>query len=103
MPQMNMVQALNDALRLAMRRDDRIVILGEDVGRAGGVFRVTAGLWEEFGEQRVVDTPLSENGIVGSAVGMALYGMVPIAEIQFADFIWQCPQFSRWSGSSRRG
>src|SRR5690606_26159136 len=88
MPQMNMVQAINDALRTAMRGDDRVVILGEDVGRVGGVFRVTAGLFDEFGDERVIDTPLSENGIVGTAVGMALYGLVPVVEIQFADFIW---------------
>ncbi len=88
MPQMNMVQAINEALRSAMRKDKRVVVLGEDVGKVGGVFRVTAGLSEEFGEDRVVDTPLSENGIVGCAVGMALYGMVPVVEIQFADFIW---------------
>ena len=88
MPQMNMVQAINDGLRTAMRDDSRVVILGEDVGRVGGVFRVTAGLFDEFGDDRVIDTPLSENGIVGSAVGMALYGLVPIVEIQFADFIW---------------
>ncbi len=85
---MNMVQAINDALRAAMRRDDRVVILGEDVGKVGGVFRVTAGLFDEFGDDRVIDTPLSEGGIIGTAVGMALYGMVPIPEIQFADFIW---------------
>jgi 2-oxoisovalerate dehydrogenase E1 component beta subunit len=88
MPQMNMVQAINDGLRIAMRRDDRVVVLGEDVGKLGGVFRVTSGLQDEFGEERVIDTPLSENGIVGTAVGMALYGLVPVAEIQFADFIW---------------
>ena len=88
MPQMNMVQAINDALRVAMRRDDRVVVLGEDVGKLGGVFRVTAGLQDEFGEERVIDTPLSENGIVGTAIGMALYGLVPVAEIQFGDFIW---------------
>jgi pyruvate dehydrogenase E1 component beta subunit len=88
MPQTNMVQAINDALRIAMRSDPRIVVMGEDVGKVGGVFRVTAGLEEEFGEDRVIDTPLSENGIVGTAVGMALYGMVPVVEIQFADFIW---------------
>jgi len=64
------------------------VVMGEDVGKVGGVFRVTAGLIDEFGEHRVVDTPLSENGIVGTAVGMALYGMLPVVEIQFADFIW---------------
>jgi 2-oxoisovalerate dehydrogenase E1 component beta subunit len=88
MPQMNMVQAVNDALRVAMRRDDRVVLLGEDIGKVGGVFRVTAGLFDEFGEERVIDTPLSEGGIVGAAVGMALYGLLPVAEIQFADFIW---------------
>jgi pyruvate dehydrogenase E1 component beta subunit len=83
-----MVQAINDALRLAMRHDDRVVVLGEDVGKVGGVFRVTQGLWEEFGDDRVIDTPLSESGIVGTAIGMALYGMRPIAEIQFADFLY---------------
>ncbi len=88
MPQMNMVQAINDALRLEMRRDPRVVILGEDVGKVGGVFRVTAGLFDEFGDDRVIDTPLSEGGIIGTAVGMALYGLVPVPEIQFADFIW---------------
>lgn len=88
MPQMNMVQALNDALRLAMESDERVVIMGEDVGKVGGVFRVTAGLFDEFGDERVIDTPLSEGGIIGTAVGMALYGMVPIPEIQFSDFIW---------------
>jgi pyruvate dehydrogenase E1 component beta subunit len=88
MPQMNMVQAINDALRVAMRADERVVLLGEDVGRLGGVFRVTAGLYEEFGEERVIDTPLSEGGIIGAAVGMAIGGLVPVPEIQFGDFIW---------------
>lgn len=88
MTQMNMVQAINDALRLAMRKDDKIVLLGEDVGKVGGVFRVTAGLFDEFGDDRVVDTPLSEGGIIGAAAGMALYGMLPIPEIQFSDFIF---------------
>lgn len=88
MTQWNMVQAINDALRHEMRRDDRIVVLGEDVGRVGGVFRVTQGLWDEFGDERVVDTPLSEGGIVGTAIGMALYGLLPVPEIQFADFIY---------------
>ncbi len=88
MAQMNMVQAINDALRFEMRRDDRVVVLGEDVGKVGGVFRVTAGLYDEFGDNRVIDTPLSEGGIVGTAVGMALYGMRPVPEIQFADFIF---------------
>lgn len=88
MAQMNMVQAINDALRLEMRRDDRVIVMGEDVGKVGGVFRVTAGLFDEFGDDRVIDTPLSEGGIIGTAVGMALYGLVPVPEIQFADFIW---------------
>ncbi|HEX4446878.1 MAG TPA: alpha-ketoacid dehydrogenase subunit beta [Polyangiaceae bacterium] len=88
MTQKTMVQAINDALRHEMRRNDRVVVLGEDVGRVGGVFRVTQGLWEEFGDDRVVDTPLSEGGIIGTAIGMALYGLVPVPEIQFADFIY---------------
>ena len=88
MPQMNMVQAINDALRLEMRRDPRVIVLGEDVGKVGGVFRVTQGLYDEFGEDRVIDTPLSEGGIIGTAIGMALYGMVPVPEIQFSDFIF---------------
>lgn len=88
MPQMNMVQAINDALRVEMRRDDRVVVLGEDVGKVGGVFRVTQGLYDEFGENRVIDTPLSEGGIIGAAIGMALYGMRPVPEIQFSDFIF---------------
>ncbi len=88
MTQMNMVQAINDALRLEMRRDPRVVVLGEDVGKVGGVFRVTQGLYDEFGEDRVIDTPLSEGGIIGAAIGMALYGLVPVPEIQFSDFIF---------------
>ncbi len=88
MPQMNMVEAINDALRHEMRRDPRVVVLGEDVGKVGGVFRVTRDLYEEFGAERVLDTPLSEGGIIGTAIGMALYGMVPVPEIQFSDFIF---------------
>jgi pyruvate dehydrogenase E1 component beta subunit len=88
MPQMNMVQAINDALRFEMRRDSRVLCLGEDVGKVGGVFRVTQGLHEEFGDDRVIDTPLSEGGIIGAAIGMALYGLVPVPEIQFGDFIF---------------
>jgi pyruvate dehydrogenase E1 component beta subunit len=88
MPQMNMVQAINDGLRLEMRRDPRVLVMGEDVGKVGGVFRVTAGLYDEFGDDRVIDTPLSEGGIIGTAIGMALYGLVPVPEIQFADFIF---------------
>src|SRR5881394_2770272 len=88
MPEMNIIQAVNDALRLEMRRDPRVVVLGEDVGRFGGVFRATTGLQEEFGPDRCIDTPLAESGIVGAAIGMAMYGMRPVPEIQFADFIY---------------
>ncbi len=85
---LTLIQAVNAALRDEMRRDDRVLILGEDVGRNGGVFRATEGLWKEFGENRVLDTPLAESGIVGMAIGMALYGLRPIPEIQFLDFIY---------------
>jgi len=88
MAQMTMVQAINDALRAEMRADEDVVVLGEDVGTLGGVFRVTQGLLDEFGEERVIDTPLSECGIVGTAIGMALYGLRPVPEIQFGDFIY---------------
>ena len=88
MTQKTMVQALNDALRLEMQADDRVLVMGEDVGKFGGVFRATSGLFEEFGPDRVIDTPLAEAGIIGSAVGMALYGLRPVPEIQFADFIY---------------
>src|SRR5712671_5851109 len=88
MPEWNIIQAVNDALRVEMRRDPRGVVLGEDVGKFGGVFRATAGLHEEFGADRVIDTPLSEAGIVGAAIGMAMYGLRPVPEIQFADFIY---------------
>jgi pyruvate dehydrogenase E1 component beta subunit len=88
MATMNIIQAVNDALRLEMRRDASVVVMGEDVGKFGGVFRATQGLQEEFGKDRVIDTPLAESGIVGTAVGMALYGLRPVPEIQFADFIF---------------
>jgi 2-oxoisovalerate dehydrogenase E1 component beta subunit len=88
MPVFNLIQAVNDALRIEMRRDDRVVVLGEDVGKFGGVFRATAGLYDEFGPNRVVDTPLSEAGIIGAAIGLALYGLRPVPEIQFSDFIY---------------
>ncbi len=88
MPVMNMIEAVNSALDNAMRKDDRVVVLGEDVGKFGGVFRATKGLYEEFGGERSIDTPLSEGGIIGRAIGMAGYGMRPVAEIQFADFIF---------------
>jgi 2-oxoisovalerate dehydrogenase E1 component beta subunit len=79
---------VQDALTLAMRADKRVVVLGEDVGKFGGVFRATVGLQQEFGDDRVIDTPLNECGIVGVAIGMALYGLKPVAEIQFSDFIY---------------
>ncbi|MBF0559769.1 MAG: alpha-ketoacid dehydrogenase subunit beta [Nitrospirae bacterium] len=84
----NMVQAINLALREEMQRDGNVIILGEDVGTDGGVFRVTDGLMKEFGPERVMDTPLSESGIVGTAIGMAVYGLRPVAEIQFMGFIY---------------
>ena len=89
MPQMTMLQALNDALHLAMERDDDVVMLGEDIGKKGGVFGTTAGLHEKYGDLRVMDTPLSECGIIGTAVGMAVHGMKPVAEIQFSGFTMQ--------------
>src|SRR5450432_1366073 len=88
MPTLNIIQAVNDALKLEMRRDPRVVILGEDVGKFGGVFRATSGLFEEFGQDSVMDTPLAEAGIIGAAIGMALYGLRPVPEIQFSDFIY---------------
>jgi pyruvate dehydrogenase E1 component beta subunit len=88
MAEMNLVQAINSALFSEMRRDSNVVVLGEDVGKVGGVFRVTAGLYDEFGPDRVIDTPLAEGGIIGTAIGMALYGMRPVPEIQFSDFIF---------------
>jgi 2-oxoisovalerate dehydrogenase E1 component beta subunit len=88
MATLNLLQAVNDALKIEMRRDPRVVVLGEDVGKFGGVFRATAGLYEEFGPDRVIDTPLAEGGILGAAIGMALYGMKPVPEIQFSDFIY---------------
>ena len=88
MPTMNMIQAVNDALRVEMRRDSRVVVFGEDVGQFGGVFRATQGLQEEFGPARVFDSPLAEAGIVGAAIGMAMNGLRPVPEIQFADFIY---------------
>lgn len=88
MPEMNLVQAINDALRGEMRRNPDVVVLGEDVGKVGGVFRCTQGLYDEFGDDRVIDTPLAEGGIIGAAIGMALYGLRPVPEIQFADFIF---------------
>jgi len=88
MPPLNMVQAINSALREEMKRNPDVVVLGEDVGRDGGVFRVTEGLLDAFGPERVIDTPLAETGIVGAAIGMAVKGLRPVAEIQFMGFIY---------------
>jgi len=83
MATLNLVQAINLALIQEMERDDRVLILGEDVGVNGGVFRVTEGLQKRFGEKRVVDTPLAESGIIGTSIGLAMAGLRPIPEIQF--------------------
>jgi pyruvate dehydrogenase E1 component beta subunit len=85
---LTLVQAVRDGLKCELERDDDVVVFGEDVGENGGVFRATQGLHEEFGEERVFDTPLAESGIVGTAVGMAAYGMVPVPEIQFSGFMY---------------
>ncbi len=90
MAKLNMVEAINLGLREEMERDGRIIVLGEDVGKEGGVFRVTDGLQKKFGEDRVVDTPLAELGIIAAAFGMAVYGLHPVAEIQFDGFIYPC-------------
>lgn len=86
---MTMVQALNMALRQEMEKDDSVVVLGEDVGLDGGVFRVTDKLIDQFGDQRVLDTPLAESAIVGMSIGMGIYGLKPVCEIQFSGFSYQ--------------
>ena len=121
MTEKNVIQTVHDTLWDVMKADERVLVLGEDVGARGGVFRATAGFLDEFGERRVVDTPLAESGIVGTAIGMAMHGLLPVAEIQFADFIhpafdqlvseaariryrsagdWSCPMVVRapWGG-----
>ena len=90
MAKLNMVEAINLALREEMDKDNRVVVLGEDVGKEGGVFRVTDKLQERFGADRVIDTPLAESGIVGAAFGMAVNGLRPVAEIQFEGFLYPC-------------
>ena len=89
MPQKTMVEALNLALDQSMAADDRVCVMGQDIAINGGVFRVTKGLLEKYGETRVIDTPLAENGIIGTAVGMAIYGLNPVVEIQFSGFTMQ--------------
>ncbi|HOV85792.1 MAG TPA: alpha-ketoacid dehydrogenase subunit beta [Syntrophobacteraceae bacterium] len=86
MAKLNMVQAINLALQQEMEKDDRVIVLGEDVGVDGGVFRVTEGLIEKFGPERVVDTPLAESAIAGMSIGMAVYGLRPVCEMQFSGF-----------------
>ncbi len=88
MPQMNMIQALNSAQDIMLGRDQDVVIIGEDVGYFGGVFRTTDGLQRKYGEHRVIDAPIAEGGIVGAVIGMAVNGLRPVAEIQFADYIY---------------
>ena len=88
MAQMNMIQALNSAMDIALGRDPAVVVLGEDVGYFGGVFRVTDGLQRKYGQHRVLDTPIAEGGIVAASIGMAVNGLRPVAEIQFADYIY---------------
>jgi 2-oxoisovalerate dehydrogenase E1 component beta subunit len=88
MAYMNMVQALNSAMDIMLQRDPRVVVLGEDIGYFGGVFRVTDGLQRKFGEHRVLDTPIAEGGIIGAAIGMGVNGLKPVVEIQFADYIY---------------
>ncbi|MDV6376965.1 alpha-ketoacid dehydrogenase subunit beta [Sporosarcina sp. GW1-11] len=85
---LTLVQAVTDALGTMLAEDDRVMLLGEDIGKNGGVFRATEGLQQQFGEDRVIDTPLSEAGIVGSSVGLAVNGMIPIVEIQFLGFVY---------------
>ena len=85
---LNMIEAINDALSVMMERDPNVVVFGEDVGYFGGVFRATAGLQKKFGKSRVFDTPINECGIIGAAVGMGAYGLRPVPEIQFADYIY---------------
>jgi pyruvate dehydrogenase E1 component beta subunit len=106
LPELNVIEAVRDALAFEMERDERVIVLGLDVGRLGGVFRATQGLRDRFGADRVVDTPLAEGAIVGSALGLAISGLVPVAEIQFLGFSAQAfhqigPQLGRYRYRSR--
>jgi pyruvate dehydrogenase E1 component beta subunit len=106
MAQRNIVEAIRDGLAFEMERDERVIVLGLDVGRLGGVFRATQGLLDRFGPERVVDTPLAEGGIIGSALGLAISGLIPVAEIQFLGFTHQAfhqigPQLGRYRYRSR--
>ncbi|MHB8158576.1 MAG: alpha-ketoacid dehydrogenase subunit beta, partial [Desulfocucumaceae bacterium] len=86
MREITYAQAISETLAGEMRRDKRVIVLGEDVGILGGNFRTTAGLYQEFGEERVFDTPISESGIIGCAIGLAMAGFRPVAELMFGDF-----------------
>ena len=88
MANLTLIQAITDAMRTEMERDDSVIVMGEDVGVNGGVFRATEGLYQQFGENRVFDTPLAESGIIGTAIGLATQGFKPIAEIQFQGFVY---------------
>ena len=88
--ELSMAEAINEALREEMRRDERVILLGEDIGVLGGIYRVTRGLLEEFGPERVIDTPISEEGFTGAAIGLALMGFRPVVEIMYADFLANC-------------
>ena len=94
------LEAVREAMRNEMIRDERVFVMGEDIGARGGVFLATEGFLEEFGEARVIDTPLAESSIAGIALGAAMNGMRPIAEIQFADFIW--PTLTQLAGEAAR-
>lgn len=106
MPQRNVIEAIRNCLEEEMERDPRVILLGLDVGRLGGVFRTTEGLQERFGSDRVVDTPLAEASIIGASLGLAVSGLVPVAEIQFLGFTAQAfhqigPQLAKWRSRSR--
>jgi len=100
MTSMTMIQAINSALDVMMARDDNVVVMGEDVGYFGGVFKATAGLQAKYGTSRAFDTPINEGGIIGAAVGMAVYGLRPVPEIQFADYIY--PAFDQLVSEAAR-
>ena len=100
MPARTFIEAIRDTLIDEMRRDETIIVLGEDVGKKGGVFLATDGLWSEFGDERVIDTPLTESMIIGTSIGAAVNGLRPVAEIQFADFIH--PAFNQMVSEAAR-
>ncbi len=100
MARMNMIQAINSAMDIMLERDNNTVVFGEDVGYFGGVFRCTAGLQKKYGKHRVFDTPIAEGGILATAVGMGVYGLRPVVEIQFADYIY--PAFDQLVSEAAR-